>query len=439
MTRETRLLLATIVLSVVVVLALGTMRFPEERPAEAPPTPLERLAASATYEQLARSVERVTRRVAPQLVAVRVSQPAAARPRRLADLLEGPSSASNGAYYPAVHLDGERALVATAVRGDLGVSTARPGEPRPAVLAVDPLQRASVLAMPGGTATPPSTHLLGELPTPTYVVVAEGTAAGVTFRPVFLGSASQFTDPRWSRPLLAVSGVNLTSPGALVFTLEGQFLGAALAHNGGLAIVSAADLVALADQLTHRGRTELTDLGLGVHDLTPSLADALRTPQGVVVSEVADTGPAAGRIQPADVITAIDGTPVTTADQALLRLALADLPVELTIVRDGRVERVTIDNTTSRANASSPPSGGEMKLEYVKNLGSVVRALDETHPAARAGVRIDDVIVRAGDQVAPTPAQLAAHFGAAGPEPLVLIVRREGRDRVLAITRPNHP
>ena len=43
--------------------------------------------------------------------------------------------------------------------------------------------------------------------------------------------------------------------------------------------------------------------------------------QGVVVAQVNPGGPAAGIVQPADVLTAFDGQPITSADEFLLQMA----------------------------------------------------------------------------------------------------------------------
>lgn len=435
MTRETRLLLATIGLSTIVVLALGTLRFPDTPIVEPPPTPLERLAASATYEQLARSVDRVARSVTPDLLVVRVGEEPAVQPRRLSDLLREPML-DDARYYPALRLGENHALLATAPRRELRLRPSRPGAPPPEVIAVDPLRQLSVLSVQPAATGSVLPLTLRELVTPIYVVVAEGTAAGVTFRPVFVGSADRFSDPRWSQPLLAVSGISLTRPGALVFSLEGRFVGTALLHQSSLAIAAADDVLRAAEDLARGGTARLHDLGLGVQELTPQLAEALKTPQGVVVAEVASNGPAAGVVEPMDVITAVNSVLVRTPDQLLLQVAQTGLPIRLAIVRGGETSEIPVDSAAAANAAAKTPD--VPTVEYRRGLGSIVRTVDPAHPAARAGLQIDDLIVRAGGIAAPTPAQVARQFAALGEEPetaLLLVIRRDGRDRVVAVTR----
>ena len=74
--RETRLLLVTIAISVGVLVLLARFRFPAEpadRPVESAPAPLERLAAEATYEELASIMADLERRIAPRVTIVRTT------------------------------------------------------------------------------------------------------------------------------------------------------------------------------------------------------------------------------------------------------------------------------------------------------------------------------------------------------------------------------
>lgn len=75
LTRETRLLLIVVTLSAVVLIVLSRFRFPD-RPATASsgatPLPLERLAARATYDELATIIADLGTRVTPSVVVLRV-------------------------------------------------------------------------------------------------------------------------------------------------------------------------------------------------------------------------------------------------------------------------------------------------------------------------------------------------------------------------------
>src|SRR5687768_10235832 len=78
LTRETRLLLIVITLSAVVLIVLSRFRFPDgPAPSSsgatgATPLPLERLAARATYDELATIVADLASRVTPSIAVVRI-------------------------------------------------------------------------------------------------------------------------------------------------------------------------------------------------------------------------------------------------------------------------------------------------------------------------------------------------------------------------------
>lgn len=432
LSRETRLLLATIAISAVVVLVLSTMRFPESpRLAEAPPTPLERLAASAAYDQLARIVDRVARRVRPDLLVVRSSIAAPDRPRGLSDLLTQPVTAAR--HYPALRIDNERAVLATdAPPEGVVLLGGRAGDVE--VLATDTLRQLTLLSVPPAEATSVLPLTLSQLQTPTYVVIAEGTAAGIAFRPVFVGSADRFSDPRWARSLLAVSGTALTNAGALVFSLEGQFIGAAVVpQNGTFAIVGAAELLAAASELVANDSVTPRDFGITVQALTAPLARVLSAESGLVVVSVDPNGAAAGVLEPLDVITAVENSAVTRPEQLLLRLARtrAGATVQLRGFRGGEAAQWTLPGTTSE---STRPPVDDVSLERVMGTGTLVRSLGTESPLAHAGLAPGDMVVRAGTVEQPTPAQLTALLrGVTEGRDLALIVRRDGGEQVIAV------
>ncbi len=75
-----RLLLVTIAVSVGMLLLLARFRFPDEatrQTVEPAPAPLERLAASATYDELASIMGDLERRVRPTVVSLAVQGPSA--------------------------------------------------------------------------------------------------------------------------------------------------------------------------------------------------------------------------------------------------------------------------------------------------------------------------------------------------------------------------
>lgn len=79
-----------------------------------------------------------------------------------------------------------------------------------------------------------------------YIVAFDGARGGVDARPAFVGRVNPITESRWPTPLSAIGAVTGVRPGALVFAMDGRFLGMAFAANGdGVAIVPPAALGAV--------------------------------------------------------------------------------------------------------------------------------------------------------------------------------------------------
>jgi hypothetical protein len=369
MSRETRLLIATITVSAIVLLLLSRLRFPDRPPiAAAPVAPLERLAARATYDELAGIVARVERLIAPSLVVLRLAPREPSGPRVLDDVLAAPADRAMQ-HVAALRIDRTTAVAAVDVGSRiLDVIGGAPGGQDVQIVAADPVRRIALVRVPATDADPAHHVTLTDLQTPTYVVVAEGTRAGLTFRPVFVGSSDRFADPRWPRPLLAVSSVALTSPGALIFSLEGQFLGFAIVEGGTLGIVGARDIVAAAEQLGAGAQRTPIDAGISVQPLTPALAAALGATAGVVVADVDARGPAAGVLLPADVVTVVDNAPVDSPDDFLVRLAQSapGQSLALTVVRDGQARTVTM---TLPGGAATAPARQAAALTLTAQRG----------------------------------------------------------------------
>jgi S1-C subfamily serine protease len=177
-------------------------------------------------------------------------------------------------------------------------------------------------------------------------------------------------------------------------------------------------------------------LGIAVQPLTPDLAAALGTVSGVVVADVDAAGPASGVLRTADVVTALEGQPVTSADRFLLRLASrqAGETVAMTIVRGGQSLEVApvLGVADSSAQASSeligfqPSPGGTRVVAATRNGGYL-----------GTGLRPGDVILRAGELASPSAAQVRRLLAEARPHTLlVFTIRRNGEQRVVAVPAP---
>lgn len=435
MSRETRLLVVTITLSVLVLVLLSRFRFPERPPiAGVAPAPLERLAARATYDELAAIVANLQRTISPSLVVLRLATSAEGAPRTLHDVLQSVPSEVVVSHVPALRIAPTTAIAAVGpdvrILGTVGQAA---GAPAPRVIAADPVRRLALIDVPPAPNASVRQLLLSDLVTPTYAVIVEGTRAGLSFRPLFIGSSDRFADPRWERPLLAVSSVPLTSPGALVFSTEGQLVGTAIVEGGALALAGARDVVTTIERLSRGERAHPIDAGVAVQPLTAGLSAALGTQSGVVVAHVVAGGPADGVLESADVIMAIDGQYVDSTDDFLLRLAQHEpgARLNLAVIRDGEMMDLLLTLPSSAPETRDLRAG--MTFAARRGGGSLVTAVASGSTAEAAGIRAGDAILRAGAVAQPSPAQIAALAAGDTHRYLAITIERNGRRHVVAL------
>ena len=431
--RESRVLILTIIVCVVVLLLLARLRFPEPDIVETTTQPLERLAARASYDALAADIERVEAMIAPSLVVLRTGS-RVDTPRWVRDVLLPPDLATDLHHVAALRIDANTAVAA--IDPNVGIDGIVGGQTKgtASILATDPVRRFSRVRVPEGPARALTVLPLASLRTPVYVVAVEGTQAGVTLRPVFLGRGDRFSKPRWTRPLLPLGGIAV-APGALLFSLAGEFLGSVVIEDGAPAVAGARDVLDTVEKLATAPSPIPATLGIAVQPLTPMLASATGAERGIVVSEVEADGLAAGVLQPADVITAADGQPVNAPDRFLLDMASHPVgkPVTLSVLRRGDTLEAEV---VLAAETGVPAQGSGITFERVRGVGTRV-AVAEGKGYALTGLRPRDVVVGTLETRDPTPEQLSRLLEGAQPGSLiVLLVRRNGDQRVVAVRMP---
>lgn len=216
LSRETRLLLIVIVLSVGVLMTLARLRFPEtEADSTTSQAPLERLAARATYDELAAIIADLGSRVGPFVEVLRVD--AAAGPR----------------FVPAVRVRPDLALAHVPPDGRLLAIV--DGAAAPDIVAYDETRELVLLRVAADPGRVVEIAGRGTASTaPRYVAAVEGTRGGPTLRPVFLGRTDLLQDERYGE-LLVLGGVLQASPGSLIFGLDGSFVGLCIMEDGFIA------------------------------------------------------------------------------------------------------------------------------------------------------------------------------------------------------------
>jgi len=242
--RDTRLLALVILIALVVLFVLARFRFPatETRPVVVAPGPLERLAARATYDDLAAVIQTFLQRATTSIVVTELE----------ADTAAGapPRNLPPGAPPP------DRLLVSgVRLKGDLAVVSVPAGYrvlPVRDVIAVhlaDAKRGVAVVVAPATGA--PERPAIGaeDFGGFVYVAVVEPTPTGLTAEPVFIGRIDRIQDDRWGG-LLAPGGSAKLSPGALVFSLDGRFLGIVTTlPKGATGVIPAARLEAFVESV----------------------------------------------------------------------------------------------------------------------------------------------------------------------------------------------
>ncbi len=244
------------------------------------------------------------------------------------------------------------------------------------------------------------------------------------------------------------ASINPGNSGGALVNLRGELVGintAILSRSGGNIGIGFAIPANMAknvmEQLVKYGAVKRGLLGVSVYTVTPDIAQSLglKDTNGALVSEVVQGSPAdkAG-IRPGDVITAINRQNVksnTDLQNSIGLLRVGD-SVDVGFIRDGKPRHVTaiIAETPSDTTARSSDEGdaatpdihrglvGAQLADAPNDSGVLVRAIEAGSPAAQAGLRANDVIVKANS----TQVGRLRHLREAAKDApaLVLTVRR---------------
>ncbi|PRY22526.1 serine protease DegQ [Aliiruegeria haliotis] len=253
------------------------------------------------------------------------------------------------------------------------------------------------------------------------------------------------------------ASINPGNSGGALITFDGRLVGINTAiispggGNVGIGFAVPVDMArAVMDQLIRFGEVRRGRLGVTIQDLTPDLAEALGVDarSGAIVASVEDKSAAdrAG-LEPGDVITAVNGDPVTGSSE--LRQAIGmlrpDTEVEIEALRQGQRLALTTklgDGSPARtARAGTPdllagvqlaPLGAAQRREGI-DTGVVVTDIQPGTRAARAGLRPGDVILSINNTPVDNTGDVDRVLGAT-PSALALSVWREG-ERLLILLR----
>lgn len=415
--REVRLLLVTIAVSIAALVALAQFRFPEQAapPAEPAPAPLERLAARAAYDELASAMSDLERRLSRRLLVYRVSP-------------ERPS----GRYVVAPRVTGSRAIVVLD-RGETleGIGTAAN------TVAHDTEHGLAILMIASGDDALVTARTGPPRPGPRYLVIAEGTAQGPILRPVYVGRTNASEAAQGPLTVVTMDSLQTTVPrGAAIFSLDGTFIGLVNEAGPVTSVFTAESLTAMAAAAQPAKPRPAGDLGIDVQDPAPAVLRGAGASGGVVVSRVRTGGPAAGALRPGDVIQAVDGTVIQSAEtfRQVEQTRVPGAPTTVRFVRGGAETQVTY----RAADASMAPrdEGLGLTARAIPRVGLEILAVAANSAAARAGVRRGDLVLTLdGAPVADVARLEQAYRTAKDGDVILLSLERDHQHLVVGVEK----
>jgi serine protease DegQ len=251
------------------------------------------------------------------------------------------------------------------------------------------------------------------------------------------------------------ASINPGNSGGALVTLDGRLVGintAILSPAGGnIGIgfaVPSSMAVSVMNQLIEHGEIRRGKLGVGIQDLTPDLAEALKLGElrGAVIANIEPGSPAerAG-LQVGDVVTTVDGRPVHGATDLRNRIGLtpAGTTIRLAIKR-GDAEQTVSVTIAAETGASADLSGTPLDGARMRNAsrseaqqagadGIVIESILPSSPAARAGLRAGDVIVAVNRSPVSSVAELRS--AVAGQRTILALELIRDGGRLLLVVR----
>ncbi|MEO5345488.1 MAG: DegQ family serine endoprotease [Magnetococcus sp. YQC-9] len=264
------------------------------------------------------------------------------------------------------------------------------------------------------------------------------------------------------------AAINPGNSGGPLFDLDGNVIGintAIFSRSGGYMGIGFAIPVNMAKnvvvQLKQSGRVTRGWIGVGIQVVTQDLASALGldTARGALVSQVIKSGPAqdAG-IKSGDVILKFNNHEILKMRDlpALVASTAVGSKVPVVVLRDGKEQTIQVKvqelpREDSSASATRQDSAGKTDTLGIKVLalsdnhrrqtriaedikGVIVAQLDPEGPAARAGLRVGDVIVDVNRQTVESPNEYEQSLEKLGKNRNVLLrVARNGSVLFVAV------
>lgn len=417
------------------------------------------------------SIADITERVLPSVVNISLTKTSRARPNMPFPFFFGPQGPSERQEHGMgsgviVSSDGYILTNNHVVEGasEIKVTTSDRREYDATVVGTDPKSDVAVIKIKGDVKLKPielgdSSRLrLGD------VVLAIGNPFGVgqtvTMGIVSAKGRADLGIVDYEDFIQTDAAINPGNSGGALVDMEGKLVGvntAILSRSGGYQGIGFAiptNMVSpIMESLKKHGRVQRGWLGVGIQEVDPEIAQALKLPvsNGILLSDVRPGGPAAkSGLTRGDVVTKLDGAKVTSVGQ--FRNAVASVgsgrKVNLELYRDGKPQSVAVElgempsDESQLPGSKSPSVQNESALDGVTleeigteqrrafqipseiSRGVVVSAVDARSPAARAGLRPGDVLLEVNRAPITNLSEFREHYSKAKGNVLFLVSRR---------------
>jgi serine protease Do len=264
--------------------------------------------------------------------------------------------------------------------------------------------------------------------------------------------------------------INRGNSGGPTFNLEGKVVGINTAiqsptgGNVGIGFAIPANLAAkIVADLQDDGLVERGWLGVHIQGVDEDLAATLKldAPKGALVAQVAPGSPAAAAgLEQGDVVLSYNGAAIEELRDLTAMVADTEpgADAEVVVWRDGEEQTLSVEigqmtpdeevvaAAPDQADDGTPRLGvalAKLTPEAKRSMdlpedveGAVVTDVQPDSPAAEKGLQRGDVIIEAGHRKVTAPEAVAEAVREAverGDETILLLVKREGQDRFVAV------
>lgn len=386
-------------------------------------------AGSKELPSLAPMLEKVTPAVVNIATEGRIKQnmnPLFADPffRRFFNFPDQPIERKTSSLGSGVIVDAKRGLILTnnhvIANADQITVTLRDGRHLEAeVVGTDPETDVAVIKVPADNLTAIKTTDSNNISVGDFVVAIGnpfGLGQTVTSGIVSALSRSGLGIEGYEDFIQTDASINPGNSGGALVNLRGELVGintAIFSQTGGNIGIGFAIPINLAlqimEQLLETGEVKRAFLGVSMQDISPELAEAfgLKRQTGAIINQVLEGSPAdkAG-IKAGDIVLSVDDKKIRNAEDLRNRVGLLPVgkKVRMTILRDGKERKLTVDVSENQVADSGPRAVNELlqgvtvtDLEqgnspYANVAGVQVLNVERGSIAWRNGLRSGDII-----------------------------------------------